>query len=129
PFGWQSWSEYAAALAELPLGVNVAGYVPHSALRYAVMGERARKDVATDVDRAALVQALEDALAAGAVGFSTSRGPNHVDGYGDPVSSRLADQAELAALVDACDDRLGQINVTVTLDSNADAVPKEVDGW
>ena len=129
PFGWQTWGEYADALDALPLGVNVTGYVPHSALRYAVMGERARHDVATDVDRAALVSALEDALAAGAVGFSTSRGPNHVDGFGDPVPSRWADEAELAALVDACGDRLWQINVTAKFDTNADALTKEVDGW
>src|SRR4051812_49335554 len=76
PFGWTTWSEYADAIAALPLGVNVAGYVPHSALRYAVMGERARHEVATDDDRAALVAALEAALSLGAAGFSTSRGPN-----------------------------------------------------
>ena len=46
-FEWETWSEYLAYVGRRPLGVNVGGLVPHSALRYAVMGERARSDVAT----------------------------------------------------------------------------------
>ena len=48
PFTWESWPEFLDYLGSQALGVNVAGMVPHSALRYAVMGERAREGAATD---------------------------------------------------------------------------------
>jgi len=126
PFTWQTWREYRDHLAGQDLGVNVAGFVPHSSLRYAVMGERARQDEATEADRAAMVAALEDALDAGAIGFATSRGPNHVDGFGEPVPSRHADEAELEALVGACRGRLWQINVETKFSGDAAALRSEV---
>src|SRR5919106_2814210 len=102
PFTWRTWPEFMAHLRSRPLGVHVYGFVPHSALRYYVMGERARSEPATADDRAALVAELRRSLAAGALGFATSRGPNHNDAYGEPVPSRRADDAELRALVGAC---------------------------
>src|SRR5680860_1156262 len=33
PFAWRTWPEFMAHLRSLPLGVNVYGFVPHSALR------------------------------------------------------------------------------------------------
>jgi N-acyl-D-aspartate/D-glutamate deacylase len=128
-FEWQSWPEYRDYLETRPLGVNAAGYVPHSSLRFAVMGERARHEVASESDRTAMVGALEEALAAGAIGFATSRGPNHVDGYGDPVPSRLADTAELEALVQACRGRLWQINVETKFSGDATALTREIETY
>lgn len=129
PFEWSSWREYRDFLAAQPLGVNAAGFVPHSALRYAVMGERARTSIATPSECQAMVEALREALAAGAVGFATSRGPNHVDSYGDPVPSRNADAAELEALVAACSGRLWQINVETKFSRDAQALIREVETY
>ena len=129
PFAWSSWSEYRDHLAARPLALNVAGFVPHSALRYYVMGERARGEVANAEDRAAMVRELEDAFAAGAVGFATSRGPNHVDGYREPVPSRYADAEELQALVSACRGRVWQINVETKFSHDAAALTAEVERY
>jgi N-acyl-D-amino-acid deacylase len=132
PFAWSSWPEFLHHLSRRRLAVNVAGYVPHSALRYAVMGERARGETATADDRAALVAELTRALEAGAIGFATSRGPNHNDAYGEPVPSRHADDAELRALVDACRGRVWQINVATKFSGDADGLRREVEqyvGW
>jgi len=126
-FEWKSWRDYRNFLARQPLGVNAAGFVPHSALRYAVMGDRARSEVATETDRAALVAELRDALDAGAIGFATSRGPNHVDNYGDPVPSRNADALELEALVGACAGKLWQINVETKFSHDAKALLDEIE--
>jgi N-acyl-D-aspartate/D-glutamate deacylase len=41
----------------------------------------------------------------------------------------LADEAELAALVAACDDRIWQINVTAKFDTDATTLTNEVDRW
>lgn len=129
PFDWTTWREYRDYLAHQPLGVNAAGFVPHSALRHAVMGERARSEIASDSERAEMVDQLADALDAGAIGFATSRGPNHVDRFGDPVPSRLADEAELEALVGACSGRLWQINVETKFSADASALENEVERY
>ncbi|MFN3256510.1 MAG: N-acyl-D-amino-acid deacylase family protein [Ilumatobacter sp.] len=126
PFGWSDFSSYLDALGDLDLGVNVAALVPHSPLRHSVMGERAWTEPATPDDLAAMKQQLTAALAAGAVGFATSRGPNHVDGSGQPVPSRLADDDELRALVEACADRIWQINIQSKADPTGDASLAEV---
>ncbi|MCU1617881.1 MAG: hypothetical protein JWO98_5421 [Frankiales bacterium] len=106
PFGWSSWPEYFQALGALDLGVNVAGYVPHSLLRKAAMASGPPENL---VERE--VAALTEALAAGAVGLSSSRGRNHLDADGNPMPSRLADEAELARLAAAVGERVWQINV------------------
>jgi N-acyl-D-aspartate/D-glutamate deacylase len=129
PFAWETWPEYFDHLASLPLGVNVAGMVPHSPLRYAVMGERARREVAGPEDRRALAGTLRAALEGGALGFATSRGPNHVDAFGDPVPSRLADDLELRALVSECAGRPWQINVETKFAGDAAALLAEVDRY
>lgn len=129
PFDWSSWVEYFQYVGNLALTVNVAGFVPHSALRYYVMGERARGNAATAADRDALVTELRRSLEVGAVGFATSRGPNHVDVFGDPVPSRFADDDELRALVAACRGRVWQINVETKFSGDAAGLIAEVDRY
>lgn len=102
PFRWQSWNEYWEFLGQQPLEVNVAAYLPHSTLRYSVMGPRARSEAATDNEIREMRRQLCAALAAGALGLSTSRAGNHIDGFGDPVASRSASDEELRALVAEC---------------------------
>jgi len=129
PFTWESWPEFLDYLDRQSLGVNVAGMVPHSALRYAVMGDRAREGAADDDERAALAAELRRSLDAGALGFATSRGPNHRDAAGDPVPSRHADDAELEALVAECRGRPWQINVETKFTNDATALTAEVERY
>jgi len=129
PFTWESWPEFLDYLGRQSLGVNVAGMVPHSALRYAVMGERAREGAADPGERAALAAELRRSLQAGALGFATSRGPNHRDAAGDPVPSRHADDAELQALVAQCRGRPWQINVETKFNNDATALTEEVERY
>jgi N-acyl-D-aspartate/D-glutamate deacylase len=128
-FEWQSWREYRDHIARQPLAMNVAGYVPHSALRFFAMGDRASSEAANANDRAAMLAELSDALEAGAVGLATSRGPNHEDGNGRPVPSRFADAEELQTLVSACRGRVWQINVETKFSHDAAALTLEVDRY
>jgi N-acyl-D-amino-acid deacylase len=96
---WETFAEYLDVLDGLPKGINYSGYIGHSALRTYVMGERAFEDAATDEDLAAMRREVEAAIRAGAMGFSTSRSPNHATSDDRPVASRLATWDEIRALV------------------------------
>jgi N-acyl-D-amino-acid deacylase len=71
-WAWESFPEYLDALDAMPRAIDVAAQVPHAALRAYVLGERAHEDATTD-EVLAMARLTEEALAAGAVGFTTSR--------------------------------------------------------
>ena len=95
---WETYAQYLDTLDRIPKGINYAGYIGHSALRTYVMGERAFEQAATDDDIAAMRREVADALRAGALGFTTSRSPNHATSDDRPVPSRLATWDEVRAL-------------------------------
>jgi N-acyl-D-aspartate/D-glutamate deacylase len=106
---WETYAQYLDAVARWPKGINYAGYVGHSALRTYTMGERAFSEPATAEDLAAMKRELADALAAGAVGFTTSRTRNHETADRRPVASRVADWNEVRELVQVMGDLGGGI--------------------
>lgn len=118
PMKWGSWLEFFEGLGTLDLGVNVAGFVPHSALRAAILSDDSRSAPASPAERRLMVDALEEALDGGAVGLSSSKGSNHVDGNGRPVPSRAADAEEYEDLVGACAGRIWQINLRAKADAS-----------
>ena len=61
------------------------------------MGERAFEQRGDADDLRPMERELRDALAAGAIGFTTSRSPSHETPDGRPVASRLADVGRGAA--------------------------------
>ena len=65
------------------------------------MGEAATERAATDDEIAAMRRIVDDALAAGALGFATSKSPTHVGYAGKPVPSRAASVAEITTLAGA----------------------------
>jgi N-acyl-D-aspartate/D-glutamate deacylase len=81
--------------------INVAGFVGHSSLRTYVMGEDAPRRAATPEEVACMRALLLEGMRAGAVGFATSTSPAHNGHGGLPMPSRLADEAEMRALVGA----------------------------
>jgi N-acyl-D-amino-acid deacylase len=98
-WSWSGFPGYLDAVAALPKALNIAAQVGHSAIRVAAMGERAFTDEATDDDLARMELAVGEAMAAGSLGFSTSRSSTHVTTAGTPVPSRLASWAEVRRLV------------------------------
>ncbi len=98
-WGWETFPEYLDVIDALPKGLNYAGYIGHSALRTYVMGERAFTDEATDDDLSAMVRHVQEAVKAGAIGFSTSRTPSHLTSDDRPVASRIAPFSEVQAIV------------------------------
>ncbi|CAO5154188.1 N-acyl-D-amino-acid deacylase [Frankia sp. AiPs1] len=101
-WSWESYGEYLRALGGLSLGVNVGGMIGHCALRYYVMGERSLEETpASDEDIATMAAVVGEAVAAGALGFSTSRSFLHTVPDGRPVPGTFAGTPELAAIADA----------------------------
>lgn len=98
---WETFPEYLDALDKLPKGINYAANIGHSALRTFVMGEQAFDGEASEDQLVAMRAQLLDALRAGAIGFTTSRSPNHETSDDRPVASRLASWDELSMLVNA----------------------------
>jgi N-acyl-D-aspartate/D-glutamate deacylase len=97
PWSWRSFSEYLDAI-DSRVGLNVGFLVGHCALRRNVMGADAIGNEATTEQLAAMVHLLEDSIAAGGLGFSTTLSFTHSDGDGEPVASRWASGEEVLAL-------------------------------
>ena len=108
-FEWETFAEYLDVFDRLPKGINVASYLGHSALRTYVMGERAFESHATAEDLEAMDRELRAGLAAGAVGFTTSRSHHHSTPAGRPVASRVAPWSEVEHLVATMADAGGGI--------------------
>jgi N-acyl-D-aspartate/D-glutamate deacylase len=96
---WESFGEYLDTLGRRGLGPNVGAYVAHAPLRVFAMGERGATEAApSDEELARLEAAVDEALAAGALGVSSGRTTMHRTPAGDAVPGTFADRRELAAL-------------------------------
>lgn len=100
-WSWDTFPEYLDAVEKLPMGINFAANIGHSALRSWVMGERAFQERATEDDLSRMAAQLREAVAAGAIGFTTSRNQSHQTPDDQPVASRVADWSEVEYLVRA----------------------------
>jgi N-acyl-D-amino-acid deacylase len=99
PWNWETFPDYLDALAERRLDVDLAAQLPHSAARVYVMGERgAAREVPTDDDLDAMSRIVTDAVAAGALGVTTSRNIHHRTLAGELAPSIGSEERELQAL-------------------------------
>ena len=87
------WSRF-----EGKIGVNVGGYVGHSAVRRFVMGDDASEREATSQEIEAMQELVRQAMREGAIGFSTSQLDIHVGEDGREVPSNHASHEEVVAL-------------------------------
>ena len=103
---WETYGEYYDSIDRLPKGPNTGGLVGHSALRTYVMGERGLDEApATGDDIAAMANLLDEAMAAGALGVSTSRTFMHKVPDGRAVPGTHATADELLAFAEILHDR------------------------
>lgn len=100
PWNWETFPQYLDAVEARPHDVDIATLIPHSALRVYVMGDRAiRREHANDDDIARMADLAREAMAAGAIGFGTSRAIQQKSIRGEPIPTVGASEAELAGIV------------------------------
>lgn len=105
PWNWETFPQYLDAVAARQLDIDVAAYLPHSALRVYVMGERAASfEPPTADDLAAMRSLTREAVEAGAIGVSTSRNIMHRTKAGELAPSLHSEEDELFALADGLHD-------------------------
>lgn len=95
PWSWESFPEYLDFIRG-NLGVNVGALVGHSAVRAYVMGKASQKRAATTQEIDAMCSIIDEAMAAGALGISSSY--LDMDEEMRPVPSRFAEIDEKIAL-------------------------------
>ncbi len=95
-WSWETFPEYLDALSSLNRVMDLGTQIPHGAVRAYVMGERgARNEPATAEDIEQMAAIVEEAIRAGALGFSTSRTIVHRAVDGEPVPGTFAAEDEL----------------------------------
>jgi N-acyl-D-aspartate/D-glutamate deacylase len=103
PWGaWETYPEYLDYLGKRKYALDISSMITHGALRSYVMGgpERANAPPTTEeIERMGTL--VEEALRAGAVGFSTSRVSGHRSIHGDSVPGTWAEDSELWAIAAA----------------------------
>jgi N-acyl-D-amino-acid deacylase len=99
---WEHFPEYLDALEKMPRALDIGAQVPHGAVRGYVMGERgAANEDATAEDIKQMQRIVQEAIEAGALGFSTSRTQLHKAIDGRVVPGTYAARDELFAIGEA----------------------------
>jgi N-acyl-D-amino-acid deacylase len=91
--------QYLDMLERDGAALNVAAFVGHSSVRTYVMGDAATERAATREEISEMRNLVLQGMRSGAIGFATSTSPAHNGEGGKPMPSRLADEAEMRALV------------------------------
>ena len=96
---WERFPEYLDALEAMPRAIDVGAQVPHAAVRAYVLGERCNTDYAPNAGEIAqMAELVREGVAAGALGFSTSRTLLHRDLKGVHMPGTFAGSDEMLAL-------------------------------
>ncbi len=107
---WETFPEYLDSLQRRHWTMDVGTQIAHGAVRSYVMGDRgAHNEAATPEDIESMKQLVKEAVASGALGFSTSRTIAHLAIDGEPVPGTFAAEDELFGIGSA----LGELGTGV----------------
>jgi len=106
---WETFEEYMDALERRHYASDIAVMIGHCAVRTWVLGNRANmpdragpnREAVSEEEVYAIGALVQDAVAAGALGFSTSRGLFHRDPKGNLTPGTLAEHNELLTIAGA----------------------------
>jgi N-acyl-D-amino-acid deacylase len=96
PWNWETFPDYLDALAARRADIDFAAQVPHAPIRVYVMGTRgAAREPATASDIERMAELVRGGVAAGGLGFSTSRTLLHRTKDGSLTPTATAAEEEL----------------------------------
>ena len=99
---WESFPDYLDYLSKRQFDMDIGAQLPHAALRVYVMGQRgADREPATAEDVVEMRRLTEQAIRAGALGFTSSRTLNHRSLRGEPTPTLQAEYDELVGMASA----------------------------
>ena len=99
---WETFPDYLDYLSKRQFDMDICAQLPHAALRVYVMGQRgADREPATAEDVVEMRRLTEQAIRAGALGFTSSRTLNHRSSRGEPTPTLQAEYDELVGMASA----------------------------
>ncbi len=111
---WQSFPEFMNAAERRGTAINVGFYAPLTPFRHFVMREASMDRAATPEETAQIRALIKEAVAAGALGFSTTKVPQHLGYGGKPLACQNASLEEYAAYCGALKE-LGKGVISIAL--------------
>lgn len=124
---WETFPQYLDALSRKSYAMDVAAQVPHAAIRTYVMGDRGgANEPATSEEIARMAELVEEAMHAGAFGFTTSRITAHRTADNGIVPGTQVAIAEMDG-IGAALGRAGHGVFEVVSDMNFDPIPGSLD--
>jgi N-acyl-D-amino-acid deacylase len=121
---WETFPEYLDALEKRRFLMDIGTQVPHGSVRTYVMGERgANNEPASQEDIAKMAAIVKEGMAAGALGFSTSRTIAHRAISGEPVPGTFAAEDELFGIGRV----LGELGAGIFEVAGAGAAGEDID--
>jgi N-acyl-D-aspartate/D-glutamate deacylase len=101
-WSWTTFGEYLDVLESRAWDIDLATQVPHAALRFWAMGDRAAAlEAATEAEIADMAEMAAQAVRDGALGFSTSRTINHKSRTGEITPTYGSEAKELTSIAAA----------------------------
>ena len=94
---WETFPEYMDAAATRGSGINLGFMCALTPFRHYVMGEESMDRAASAEETQQIAGLLREAMNAGALGFSTTYGPQHIGYQGRPLACRQASRDEVRA--------------------------------
>ena len=118
---WESFPSYLDAAEKRGSSINLGFIAPLTPFRHNVMGEESMERAATAEETVRITALLREAVAAGALGFSTTIGRQHIGYKGRPLACRLASRDELKSYCNALRD-LGKGAIEISLTQNPPSI-------
>jgi N-acyl-D-aspartate/D-glutamate deacylase len=112
---WETFPQFLDAAQNRGCAINLGFLAPLTPFRHYVMGIESMERAATPEETKQIAALLDEAVSAGAVGFSTTTLKQHIGFHGSPLACRLASKDELKAYANVLKKQgKGSIEVALT---------------